>query len=143
MEVYKSFKLAKNDLGSLCLYLEDLNKKHPHIFFLLDGDLASGKTTLVKTFVKAKTGKDIVTSPTYNISQDYDGQIFHYDFYQRDFTHLLEGDFLELFERVGIHFIEWGSAHLKEFLKKCNFVAFTIEINALDSAQREYIVSYE
>ena len=137
-----TFTLTQEQLEPLCEYLHSLTQGKERIFFLLNGDLGSGKTTLVREFVRYRGGRDEVSSPTFSLSQDYDG-IFHYDFYQKEYNHLLELGFIELFERVGVHFIEWASVGIKELLKKCQFAIVRVDITPLDSAQREYKISDE
>lgn len=134
------FTLTQEHLEPLCAHLDSLFQKHKHIFFLLNGDLGSGKTTLVRAFVRYVYHTDEVTSPTFSISQDYN-DVFHYDFYQKEYNHLLEMGFIELFDRKGVHFIEWANASLKELLKKCNFCVMSIDIQPLDSGEREYKIS--
>ncbi|WP_395002195.1 tRNA (adenosine(37)-N6)-threonylcarbamoyltransferase complex ATPase subunit type 1 TsaE [uncultured Helicobacter sp.] len=137
-----TFTLTQEQLEPLCEYLHSLTQGKERIFFLLNGDLGSGKTTLVREFVRYRGGRDEVSSPTFSLSQDYDG-IFHYDFYQKEYNHLLELGFIELFEREGVHFIEWASVGIKELLKKCQFAIVRVDITPLDSAQREYQISDE
>lgn len=48
---------------------------------LLDGNLGTGKTTLVKGLAKGLGIKDLVRSPTYNLIKEYSGLI-HADFYR-------------------------------------------------------------
>ena len=44
---------------------------------LLSGDLASGKTTLVKAIIKAHGIEESVTSPTFSLMQIYGKDIYH------------------------------------------------------------------
>lgn len=131
------FILTQEQLEPLCAHLDSLAKEHKQIFFLLNGDLGSGKTTLVRHFVCLRGGRDEVTSPTFSLSQDYDG-VFHYDFYQKEYNQLLELGFIELFEREGVHFIEWANPGIVELLRKCQFRVLHIDIKPLDSGEREY-----
>lgn len=137
-----TFTLGEEGLEPLCGYLDSRTKGHKRVFFLLNGDLGSGKTTLVRNFVRFRGGRDNVTSPTFSLSQDYD-DVFHYDFYQKEYNHLLELGFIELFEREGIHFIEWADAGIKDLLQKCGFAIVRVDIVLLDSREREYIISDE
>ena len=94
---------------------------------LLQGDLGSGKTTLVKAFAK-EFGSREVTSPTFSIQQIYDNGIYHYDLYNAGFEKFMElGLFEELFKR-GYHFIEWADEHLKELLKQMGLLYIHINI---------------
>ncbi|MGI0439016.1 tRNA (adenosine(37)-N6)-threonylcarbamoyltransferase complex ATPase subunit type 1 TsaE [Helicobacter himalayensis] len=138
-----TFTLSEENLSALCEALSALEKEHKHIFFLLNGDLGSGKTTLVKEFVRHSLGVEGVSSPTFSLSQDYEDKVFHYDFYQKEFNQLLELGFIELFEREGVHFIEWANPRIKALLKKCNFLVYEVAITPLDSHQREYKIIHE
>lgn len=137
-----TFTLTQEQLEPLCAHLDSLARGEKRIFFLLNGDLGSGKTTLVRDFVRLRGGRDDVTSPTFSLSQDYD-DIFHYDFYQKEYNHLLELGFIELFEREGVHFIEWANIGIKELLKKCQFKMVRVDITPLDSGEREYKIGDE
>ncbi|MFP4846790.1 tRNA (adenosine(37)-N6)-threonylcarbamoyltransferase complex ATPase subunit type 1 TsaE [Winogradskyella sp. PE311] len=52
---------------------------------ILNGSMGSGKTTFVKALIKAMGSKDIVTSPTFSIVNQYkipNDKVFHFDFYR-------------------------------------------------------------
>ena len=52
--------------------------------FYLDGELGTGKTTLVRAILKAMGWKGAVKSPTFSILEEYyiaDKDIFHSDLY--------------------------------------------------------------
>jgi len=52
---------------------------------LLYGDMGAGKTTLIKSLVKALGGQDDVSSPTFSIVNEYnvlDGLVYHFDLYR-------------------------------------------------------------
>ena len=72
-------------LENLNLVIEKLKKliSNKNIVVLLQGDLASGKTTLVKNYVKYLGLDDNVTSPTFSLQSIYGKDIFHYDIYNK------------------------------------------------------------
>ena len=80
---------------------------------LLQGDLGSGKTTLVKAFAKDHD----VTSPTFSIQQRYGEDIYHYDLYNAGFEKFMELGLFEELEKPGYHFIEWPDSRLEELLR--------------------------
>lgn len=50
-----------------------------------EGEMGAGKTTFIKTFVKALGTSDEISSPTFSIVNEYDtdkGKVFHFDFYR-------------------------------------------------------------
>lgn len=128
--------LNENELSILC---DELRLKDSRGIYLLSGDLASGKTTLVKEMVKYLGNSNLVTSPTYLLSHVYGDCIFHYDIYMREIAELLELGFLEELEKDGWHFIEWGDEKLATILTKVGIKYISIEIKPKECG-REYIV---
>ena len=98
---------------------------------ILSGTLGSGKTTLVKEFVKSMNIKENVTSPTFSIQNIY-GEIFHYDLYNKTINDFLNLGMLEEFEKEGYHFIEWGE-ELENYLKQFGIEYLKIEIILKDN----------
>lgn len=85
---------------------------------ILQGDLASGKTTLVKAIVKAHGIDADVTSPTFSVMQSYGDKIFHYDIYQSGFEGILKNGLFENLLEDGLHLVEWGDESLENLLAK-------------------------
>ncbi len=85
---------------------------------ILQGDLASGKTTLVKAIVKAHGIDADVTSPTFSVMQSYGDKIFHYDIYQSGFEGILKNGLFENLLEDGLHLVEWGDDSLENLLAK-------------------------
>ncbi|MBD3841679.1 MAG: tRNA (adenosine(37)-N6)-threonylcarbamoyltransferase complex ATPase subunit type 1 TsaE [Campylobacterales bacterium] len=106
---------------------------------ILQGDLASGKTTFVKSFVKSLGVDQEVTSPTFSIQCCYDKNIYHYDMYNKTLQEFISLGFLEEFENEGVHFVEWGDQQLQSLLHEYGFNCVVVKINKLDD-QREYII---
>lgn len=121
----KSLMLNENSLHQLC---EALDLKNQRGIYLLKGDLASGKTTLVKAMVQYLGNSSVVTSPTFLLAQDYGEGIYHYDIYQKNLEELLEIGFLEELEKEGWHFVEWGDEKLAKILKQIGMDFKKIEI---------------
>lgn len=118
------------DLKNIAMMVKELAniKKSGTCIFLLRGDLASGKTTLVKEYVKSIYPLEEVTSPTFSIQHQYQ-DIYHYDFYQHSLEELLNLGLLEWLENEGVHFIEWGSEDLEKILKTNGYNVCVIEIS--------------
>ncbi|QKF92268.1 tRNA (adenosine(37)-N6)-threonylcarbamoyltransferase complex ATPase subunit type 1 TsaE [Campylobacter sp. CCUG 57310] len=87
---------------------------------ILKGDLASGKTTLVKAIAKAHGVNSDVTSPTFSVMQGYENGIFHYDIYQNGFEGIIKNGLFENFFEEGLHLVEWGDDELENMLNKFN-----------------------
>ena len=108
---------------------------------LLEGNLAAGKTTLVKSIVKALgLSSEDATSPTFSLQQSYGDKIFHYDFYRVDFDEVANLGLIEEFEKEGLHFLEWPNEKLVNLLKEAGFNIYLITIDAKEEDKREYIL---
>ena len=128
----KTFELELNKLEELTTYLIELLKDDNYIV-ILRGDLASGKTTLVKNYVKVLNLDDLVTSPTFSLQAIYSENIFHYDVYNKTLNEFISLGMLEEFEKDGTHFVEWGDEKLEEILKDYGYNVILIEIEKKDN----------
>ncbi len=129
----KEFILAKDELAKLCTLIKD------DMIVLLSGDLASGKTSLVKAIAKDKGVKQEVSSPTFSIMQSYEaraGKIYHYDIYQHGLKALMQNGLFENFFEKGLHLVEWGDENLKEKLKSFGLDSIFIKISFLDKKRK-------
>lgn len=121
-------ELSKTELlgGLIADYLKD----HAGLaIFYLDGDLGSGKTTLVRETLKSLGWLGPVKSPTFSIIEEYsiaDKHIYHADLYRINGESDFEMLGLEITEKSkGIFFIEWP-----EKISKFNFGdEFFLELN--------------
>ena len=127
----RELQLQEDELFSLCEILQENVAKSPIV--LLRGELGSGKTTLVRSFV-AYCGGDTseVSSPTFSLSQGYEcqkyGVIYHYDIYRKELSEMLELGLLECLELQGVHFVEWGGNDLQTLLRQNGFTPISIDI---------------
>ena len=83
-------------------------EKFPNMVICLNGDLGSGKTVFTKGFASAMAIED-VTSPTFNIIKEYDGELplYHMDVYRTNGK--TEGlGIEEYFDKGGVTIIEWA-----------------------------------
>ncbi len=109
------------------------------IVVLLQGDLASGKTTLVKHYVQSLGLSDEVTSPTFSLQSIYSDIIYHYDVYNKTIEEFIALGLLEEFEKPGIHFVEWGDDTLLNLLEEYGFNTKVVKIKKQDN-KREYTI---
>lgn len=83
----------------------------PGAVVCLYGEMGVGKTVFCGGFCAALGVKDYVTSPTFTIVNEYDGEnlrIFHFDMYRiEEEDELLEIGFEEYLNSGGIVLIEW------------------------------------
>jgi tRNA threonylcarbamoyladenosine biosynthesis protein TsaE len=110
---------------------------------LLEGNLASGKTTFVKEFVKYCGIDEDVSSPTYTIQNIYGAKIYHYDIYQKNINEFLKLGLLDMLGESGYHLIEWGNSELAKLLKMYGFKFWHLKISNENSEYRIYSVSDE
>jgi len=128
-------------LTELDLLAKDLIKHidDRDLVVILRGDLASGKTTLVKNIVKAMNIDDNVTSPTFSLQSVYGENIFHYDVYNKTLQEFISLGMLEEFENSGVHFVEWGDEQLQNLLEDYGFEVVVINIFK-ENDKRQYII---
>lgn len=127
--------LHEDELEKLIALL-DKNRQDRDVIVLLQGDLASGKTTLVQNYLKYKQIQSEVTSPTFCLQNIYEGDIYHYDVYNKTLEEFISLGLLEEFEKKGIHFIEWGDDTLVDLLTSYGFDIIKITIEKLENKRR-------
>ena len=86
------------------------SEKFPNMIICLNGELGSGKTVFTKGFANALGVQETVTSPTFNIIKEYDGELplYHMDVYRLD--GITDGVGIEeYFQKNGVVIIEWAN----------------------------------
>jgi len=126
--------------SELALLAEDILKSFHNGVIVLRGDLAAGKTTLVKVIAKNMGYDEDVTSPTFSLQQCYGEKIFHYDIYNHGLEHFIALGMLEELDKEGLHFIEWGDEKLIEILSSVGIDVMSIDIEKISNDMREYRV---
>jgi tRNA threonylcarbamoyladenosine biosynthesis protein TsaE len=109
---------------------------------LLYGDLGSGKTLITRNFVALLGSKAEVSSPSFSIINQYDGQpaINHIDLYRlKDQTELINLGLEDLWNGPGINFIEWPE--IIENQISWPHYQIKIEINSKRSEWRKFQLS--
>ena len=116
-----------------------LSNVHSKII-LFNGPMGSGKTTLIKALVKKLESKDVVTSPTFGLMNEYIGsgcKIYHYDFYRLErVEEALDLGFDEFIEEDAWNLIEWPN--LIVGLLPQNYVV--IEISKVSNTKRALFI---
>lgn len=107
---------------------------------LLKGDLGAGKTHFVKGLAKGLGIKDVVTSPTFALHNEYHGRLTlnHFDFYRIENSEEVEMTGLnELFyDKNAVSAIEW-SERIPELLPTG---CITVQIDKTDENVRQITV---
>jgi len=129
------FTATLNELNRVVDHLRSTLPDHAIIF--LHGDLAAGKTTLMKAIARSRGVAGEVTSPTFSLQHQYADDLFHYDLYRIDFEELVGLGLLEAFEAPGWHVVEWGSEALADILLQAGFPLCTVSITP-EGEGREY-----
>lgn len=130
-----TYNLKLEEIDSLA---DDIVHDFKEGVVILQGDLAAGKTTLVKNIAKKLGYKEDVTSPTFSLQQCYTDSLFHYDIYNHGLEHFIALGMLEELEKPGLHFIEWGSDDLVDILISAGIETMTIKIEKISNDAREY-----
>ena len=93
------------------------SEKFTNMVICLNGDLGSGKTVFAKGFARAMAIND-VTSPTFNIIKEYNGELplYHMDVYRVE-NNVENLGLNEYFDKGGVSIIEWADM-IEEYLPK-------------------------
>ncbi len=93
---------------------------------LFEGEIGSGKTTLIKKICQSFHVEDTVSSPTFPVLNIYDsnvGNIFHADLYRvENIKDLNELGFFDILNLDNWIFIEWPNKFKKIFEKNFTIV---------------------
>ena len=133
----KKYELS---LDELHLLVKDVIESFQSGVIILRGDLASGKTTLVKAFALHLGLDDEVTSPTFSLQQCYGDKLFHYDIYNHGIEHFISLGLLEELEKDALHLVEWGDDTLIDILNSAGIDTLVINITKTDNDTRRYEV---
>lgn len=79
--------------------------------FIFEGEMGAGKTTFIKALAAAMGVKEVVSSPTFSIVNEYDADgkvIYHFDFYRiKNLQEAYDIGYEEYFYSGDYCFIEW------------------------------------
>lgn len=106
----------------------------------LEGELGTGKTVLAKGIANGLGVREPVTSPTFTIVKEYEGEVpfYHIDAYRLEFSEEDIG-FDEYFHGSGITVIEWAQ-FIKDFLP---LEMLHITITYIDEHTRKIVLKPE
>lgn len=134
---YKITTYSEDDTIELAQNIE--SEKFPNMVICLIGDLGSGKTVFAKAFAKALGINDNITSPTFNIIKEYDGEemkMFHMDVYRlSDIEQDLGIE--EYFTKRGVCIIEWADL-IEDILPKNRL---DIKFKMIDENTRQIVIT--
>lgn len=124
----KQFILNENELNELIKELP-LNG-----VIILQGDLASGKTTLCQKIAQFLGKNENLSSPTFALMQDY-GDLYHYDLYRTNCDEIMLNGLFENFFEDGLHLVEWGDEKLIQRLLKYEISVCVVKISLKKNAR--------
>ncbi|HMI04908.1 MAG TPA: tRNA (adenosine(37)-N6)-threonylcarbamoyltransferase complex ATPase subunit type 1 TsaE [Pedobacter sp.] len=118
-----------------------LNFASAEKIFVFEGDMGAGKTTFIKSVAKALDVKDLVSSPTFSIVNEYDalGQpVYHFDFYRiKNLQEAYDIGYEEYFYSGNICLIEWPQK--VSGLLPDNYIK--TEISIVSESERELVIT--
>ena len=114
-----------------------------YTIFLFEGDMGSGKTTLIKQVVKDIGISENVKSPTFSLVNEYienDLIIFHFDLYRINKENELDSiGFYEYLNSGKLCFIEWPDIAIQNIYK--DYVLIKISITSDSEREIEILKS--
>ena len=79
-----------------------------HRVFAFYGKMGAGKTTFIKAICEELGVTDVITSPTFAIVNEYEGPIYHFDFYRiKRIEEVYDMGYEDYFYSGALCFIEW------------------------------------
>lgn len=103
---------------------------------VLTSDLGGGKTTLVKSIAKGAGSKDLVSSPSFTICNQYLASVFtiyHFDFYRLNDPGIISLELNELIEdKKAVIIIEWPQI-VDNILPESRLININIQIKSENS----------
>lgn len=110
MVILMEYKITtRNENETIELAQNFESEKFPNMVICLNGELGSGKTIFAKGIAQALGITETITSPTFTIIKEYDGELplYHMDVYRLDGN--TDGVGIEdYFSKGGVVVIEWA-----------------------------------
>lgn len=129
---------TKSEMETIRIAQDFESEKFPNMIICLDGELGSGKTVFTKGIANALGIKEPITSPTFSIIKEYDGELplYHMDVYRLD--GVTDGVGIEeYFNKGGVVVIEWSDT-IKDILPE---ERLNIKFKVLDENKRMLILT--
>lgn len=126
-----------NELETVEIAQNFESEKFPNMIICLNGELGSGKTMFTKGIANALGITENITSPSYTIIKEYEGELplYHMDVYRLDGN--TDGIGIEeYFTKGGVVVIEWADT-IKDILPS---ERLDIKIKVIDENKRMLIL---
>lgn len=136
-----NYKIISNsDMDTIELAQNIESEKFANMVICMEGDLGSGKTLFTKAFAKSMGISENITSPTFNIIKEYDGEegykLYHMDVYRLSESKEDIG-ISEYFNKGGVTIIEWADL-ISDILPKDRL---DIRIKIVDENKRVFYIT--
>jgi len=109
--------------------------KTKHKTLLFNGEMGAGKTTLIKAICELLGVQDNITSPTFSLVNEYEGEntiIYHFDFYRlQDEDEAYAIGFEEYIYTGDYLFIEWSERIPNLIPEESHTINISVESNGL------------
>ena len=124
---------TKNEDETIELAQNFESEKFPNMVICLRGDLGSGKTIFTKGIADALGVTETITSPTFNIIKEYEGELplYHMDVYRLN-GKVDDLGLEEYYKKGGVVVIEWADM-IEDYLPE---ERLDIKIKAVDEDVR-------
>ncbi len=108
----ESLNFLRQAAKELILFLNLENKEERVNCLAFYGEMGAGKTTLIKAICEELNVKDIISSPSFSLVNEYvtdrDDKVFHFDFYRLNKTsEAFDLGYEEYFYSGNLCLIEW------------------------------------
>ncbi len=107
-------------------------------FFVFEGEMGAGKTTFIKVFCESLGVKDLVSSPTFSIVNEYQGNlnlVNHFDFYRlKNIQEAYDIGYEEYFYSDNYCLVEWPQK--VSDLLPLNYIK--VQIDVIGQAERTF-----
>ena len=121
------FEYKLNNIDNIA---KELINSFKNKIVLFNGDMGSGKTTIISSIVNTLGTNVKVSSPTFSIVNEYnidEGSIYHFDFYRlKNSNEALDLGIYEYLNSGNWNFIEWGEK-IQELLNE-EFTTVNIKV---------------
>ena len=128
-------------LDEIDLVAKRLLKKFKNNVIIFNGQVGSGKTTLIRAIVNELGTYDKISSPTFSIVNEYkvrNGIVYHFDFYRiNNHNEALDIGIFEYLNSENWNFIEWADK-IQVLLPK-NLIKINLSVISHQKRELEFL----
>lgn len=128
-------------LDEIDLVAKRLLKKFKNKVIIFNGQVGSGKTTLIRAIVNELGTYDKISSPTFSIVNEYkvrNGIVYHFDFYRiNNHNEALDIGIFEYLNSENWNFIEWADK-IQVLLPK-NLIKINLSVISHQKRELEFL----